>query len=160
MRLRSIAGSILFLSLTMGCSSSDDGSADPVTVPGQAALQITVAPNPIQARHVSGDTYDFPFTVSLRERNGVAVTVDRVSIDVRALGAIPVYSESLSREQIAQRGYPTSLRGGGELRYSLTPRKEVPDDRLFGGVAADVRVDATDANGNHVSATTVVTVTR
>lgn len=147
--------------LLLGCSSASDGpAAAPDTIPARADLSVVVDPNPIQARLVSGDTYDFPFTVTVRENNGVGVEIDRVTLVVTALGAIPVYSETMSREEIAGRGYPTSLRGGGELRYSFTPRKEVDDDRLFGGVAAELRAEGTDANGNVVTAQTRVTVRR
>lgn len=158
---RSIALVVVSL-LTFACGSSGggDGASSPATVPGRANLVINVVPNPIQARHVSGDTYDFPFTITLRETNGVAVQIDRVSMDVLALGAVSVYRETYDRGEIAQRGYPTSLAGGQELRYSFTPRKEVADDRLFGGVSAELVAEGTDSNGNQVRATTSVTVTR
>ena len=57
-------------------------------------------------------------------------------------------------------GYDTSLGANSETRYRFAPRKEVPDDRLFGGVSAELRVDATDDSGTATSATTRVTVRR
>lgn len=158
--IRSIA-SMALVTLSVACGSSGGGTSSvPQVIPGRAALSVSVIPNPIVARKVSGNTYDFPFTVSVRESNGVAVNINRVSADVRALGGIPVYNESYSTAEIARMNYPTQIAGNSELRYSLNPRKEVPDDRLFGGVSAVITVDGTDANGNQVSADTTVTVTR
>lgn len=156
---------ILFSSLillTVACSSSGSGddTTEPVTTPGRAALEIEVVPNPIEAKLVSGDTYDFPFAVTVREVNGVTVNIDRVSMDVLALGALPVHREEFDRAEIAKRGYPTSVRGNQEIKYAFTPRKEVTDDRIFGSVSAELRAEGTDVNGNRVTATTSVTVRR
>jgi hypothetical protein len=156
---RSSMAVLFALAFAAGCGSGG-GSSLPTAVPGRAALSIAVIPNPIQAKRVSGDTYDFPFTVSLRESNGVSVEVQNVRADVRALGGIPIYSESYGPAEIARLGYPTTIPANGDLRYSLSPRKEVPDDRLFGSVSAEVTVEGRDANGNQVSASTTVTVTR
>lgn len=158
----------IFLTLTLGVTllsfacggASSSSSTQPATTPGRAALSIRVEPNPIVARQVRGETYEFPFTVSIRESNGVAVNIDRVSVNVRALGTITVYEEAYGATDIARLGYPTALAGGAELRYAFKPQKEVPDDRLFGGVTADLRVEGTDANGNRVTANTDVTVSR
>jgi len=150
---------IFLLGLIAGCGGTG-GSTTPVLVPGRAALQIFVEPNPIVAQRVSGDTYDFPFEIGIVERGGVSVEVQRVGIDVIGLGAIRLYSQTFGREEIIRRGYPTSIPAHGEVRYRFNPRKEVPDDRLFGGVSADLFVEGTDANGNAVRATQRVTVTR
>jgi hypothetical protein len=71
-----------------------------------------------------------------------------------------VANESYDAARIASLGYPTTLSANGELRYAFRPRKEVTDDRLFGGVTADLRVDAVDDTGTPTSATTTVGVTR
>ena len=57
-------------------------------------------------------------------------------------------------------GYSTRVPANGELRYHFAPRKNVQDDRLFGGVYGDVRADATDETGTATSATVRITVTR
>jgi hypothetical protein len=57
-------------------------------------------------------------------------------------------------------GYSTSVPANGELHYHFAPRKNVQDDRLFGGVYGDVRADATDDTGTATSATVRITVTR
>lgn len=144
--------------LTAACGSSG-GPSPQASLPGRASLSIVVEPNPIIARPVSGGTYDFPFAIALRETGGVAVSIDRVSMEVTTLGgSLRLYDTSYDSAEIARMNYPTSVAANGEIRYSLNPRKEVPDERLFGGVEADLRVDGTDTNGNRVFATTTVTV--
>lgn len=145
----------------ISCGSSGGGSSTQPAATGRAVLDIVVDPNPIVARQVSGERYEFPFTISLRETAGVAVTVDRVTLEVFTLGgAIRLYEVTYNREQIAQMGYPTALAAGGDITYRLNPRKDVPDERLFGGVEGELRVDGTDANGNRVWAEENVTVRR
>jgi hypothetical protein len=150
----------LILSLSACSSTSPSSGSGPSVIPGRAAIQVEVVPNPIQARQISGDTYEFPFNVVVRELNGVAVQINRVSVDVRALGAIRIYNDAYDSEKIRQLGYSTSVAAGSEQRYTFSTRREVSDDRLFGGVSAELRVDATDANGNAVTASTDVTISR
>jgi len=130
------------------------------SVPGHGALAIQVDPNPIVARQVSGNTYDFPFEVIVRETGGHSINVTRVEANVVLNGGLSLARESWDAEKIRSMGYPTSLPANGELRYRFTPRKDVPDERLFGGVSAELKVSATDESGTATSASTVVTVTR
>ena len=130
------------------------------SVPGQGAIAVQVDPNPIRATHVSGDTYDFPFEVIVRETGGRPVNVTRVSATVKGMGGLTFANESWDAERIRSMGYSTSLGANGELRYRFAPRKEVPDERLFGGVSAQLTVEAVDDGGSPTSASTVVTVTR
>jgi hypothetical protein len=153
----------LTLAIAAGCSSgsSNDSSDRPITSPGaRGAIQIVVDPNPIVATNRSGDTYDFPFTVVIRERGGARVEIDRVRLDVLAFGAVNVYSVTYGRDDIVQRGYPTTIDANGELRYSFNPRKEVPDDRIFNGVTGEILAEGRDAMGNPVRSTVSVSVTR
>lgn len=121
---------------------------------------MQVDPNPIRATHVSGETYDFPFHVVVRETGGRPVNVTRVSATVHGPGGLTFARESWDAERIRSMGYSTSVGPNGELRYRFAPRKEVPDERLFGGVSAQLTVDAADDTGTPTSASTVVTVTR
>ena len=57
-------------------------------------------------------------------------------------------------------GYPTTIGANSEVRYHFAPRKEVPDERIFGSIAADLRIEAVDDSGSATSATRRVTVTR
>ncbi|MHB9002278.1 MAG: hypothetical protein ACYC9N_22515, partial [Thermoanaerobaculia bacterium] len=125
----------------------------------RGALAITVTPNPIMAESLGGDRYHFPFTVVIRETGGARVEVIRVGIDAQALG-LPFYSHSLNREEIAQRGFPTSIDAGGELRYTVAPTGNVPNESLFDAVSGEVYVEGTDQHGNPVRATQRVSVKR
>jgi hypothetical protein len=130
------------------------------SVPGHGAVAIEVIPNPIVATPVSGNTYDFPFEVVVRETGGRATTVQRVTANVVLNGGLSLARESWDAERIRSMGYNTTLAANSEVRYRFSPRKEVPDDRLFGGVSAELTVEATDDTGTATSATTVVTVRR
>jgi hypothetical protein len=141
------------------CSTPHSGSTN-ASLPGHGAIRLEIIPNPIVAKHVAGNTYEFPFDAVVRETGGRGVTVTRVSIDVYAPGGIRVWSDSWDAEKIKSNGFPTSLPGNGELRYHFAPRKSVPDDRIFGNISAQLRVDAYDDTNTPTSATTTVTVTR
>jgi hypothetical protein len=142
------------------CASGGRGGSGGTSQPGHGAITLQIVPNPIVAQKVSGNTYDFPFEVVIREVGGHPVEISRVSADVYALGGIRVANESYDAARIRSLNYSTSLPANGELRYRFAPRKEVPDDRLFGGVSASLRVDARDDAGTPATATTEVTVRR
>lgn len=157
--MKTLIASLLLVITISGCSSS--GGSDTTAVrSGQGSLAITVTPNPIRAQQVSGDVYDFPFEIIVTERGGADVTIDRVSVDVTALGGLNIYSESYDRAEIERRGFATRIPAGGQVRYSFNPRKDVPDDRLFSAVEADLSVSGTDGSGSRTTARTSVTVRR
>ena len=128
--------------------------------PGHGAITVTVSPNPIVAQQVSGSTYEFPFDIIVRETGGHAVTINNVSVNVFAFGGIPVGSDRYDASRISSLGFATIVPPNGELRYHMHPRQSVTDIRLFNGVSAEVRVDATDDTGVATNATTRVTVRR
>jgi hypothetical protein len=148
-----------FLLLAVACASATN-QPSVTSQPGRGAITITVTPNPIVAQSRGGDVYDFPFEVILRETGGRAVNIDRVVADVYALGGIPVGGEKYDAARIRQLGFPTTIAANGEQRYRFSPRQSVPDERLFGGVTAKVRIEGTDDAGNATTASTNVTVTR
>jgi hypothetical protein len=127
-------------------------------VPGHGAITVQVAPNPIVAQPVSGNVYDFPFDVIVRETGGRPVNINRVTADVTAVGGIRVAQDSYDAAKINSLRYSTTLPANGELRYHFAPRRSVPDERLFSGVSAELTVDATDDTGTATSAKTTVTV--
>lgn len=141
-------------------TTAGSGTSQTVAQPGHGAISIQVVPNPIVAQRVSGDTYSFPFDVVVRETGGHPVTINRVSADVNALGGIHVAEESYDAARLNSLGYSTKVPANGELRYHFAPQKSVADERLFGGVSAQLRVDGTDDTGTATSATITVTVTR
>lgn len=151
----------LVLSLTMAALVACGGGAPPVrSVPGQGAIAVQVDPNPIRATHISGNTYDFPFEVIVRETGGRPVNVTRVNATVKGFGGMTFANETWDAERIRAMGYSTSVAANGELRYRFAPRKDVPDERLFGGVTAQLTVEAVDDGASATSASTAVTVTR
>lgn len=149
---------IPLLLLAAACRS---GPGDSVTAaPGHGAVAIQIVPNPIVATRVSGDTYDFPFEVVVRETAGRPITVTRVSATVVGPANLTLGTESWDADRIRSMGYDTSIGAHSEVRYRFAPRKSVPDERLFGNVHADLQVEAVDDTGTPTSATTRVTVTR
>jgi len=147
----------VLLLIFVACSSAQSGVS---SVPGKGAVTIDVIPNPIVATPVSGNTYDFPFEVVVRETGGRPITVQHVTATVSLGGGLTLARESWDAARIRSMGYDTTIAPNSEVRYRFSPRKEVPDDRLFGGVQAELKVEATDDTGAATSATTVVTVRR
>ena len=149
------------LSLILVLAACSGGGTSGVTsVPGRGAISLEIVPNPILARHVSGEIYDFPFEVVVRETGGRSVNVERITVNVNGPLGINVHREEWDAARIRSTGYDTSLRANQEVRYRFSPRKEVPDERLFNSVNAELRVDAVDDGGNATSATPAVTVRR
>lgn len=150
----------LFLSVITLAACGGGPQTGVTSMPGQGAIAVRIDPNPIRARSVSGNTYDFPFDVIVRETGGRPVTITQVSATVHAPGGLVVARERYDADRIRALGFSTSLGANAELRYHFAPRKDVPDERLFGGVSAQLTVDATDDASSPTSASTVVTVTR
>lgn len=144
----------------LSCATPQAGTSRSSAQPGHGTISLAIQPNPIVARRVSGDTYEFPFDAIVRESGGHAVTISRVSLDVYAMAGLKVGSESYDAAHISQLGYSVTVPANGELRYHLAPTKSVGDERLFGSVYGEVRVDGTDDTGTPTSATTTVTVSR
>jgi hypothetical protein len=152
---------ILAISLTiLACATPRNGTSRSASLPGHGAISMAIEPNPIVARPVSGSTYEFPFDVVVRETAGRAVTINRVSLEVYAVGGMRVGGENYDGAHITSLGYSTNVPGNGELRYHFAPRQSVADERLFGSVYGEVRVSASDETGTPASATTTITVTR
>jgi hypothetical protein len=151
------AASAAFVLLSSFCAGRNISNT---SIAGHGAISIEIVPNPVVATKVSGNTYDFPFEVVVREIGGHPVDVTRVTATVFALHGIQIGSESYDAARIAQLGYATRVPANGVLRYRFNPRRSVTDDRLFQGVSADIRVDATDDTGAPTTAGTRVSVTR
>ncbi len=150
----------LLFSLVIAAACGTGSSPTTSSVPGHGAIAVQVDPNPIRAAPVSGNTYEFPFDVIVRETGGHSVNVTRISVTVNALGGFEVARESYDADRIRALGFRTDVPANGELRYHFAPRKEVPDERAFGGVSARLTVDAVDDSGTPATASTSVTITR
>ena len=138
-------------------------SPAPVAAPepiARGGLRISVDPNPIVAVPVSGGAYEFPFTIRLNETGGAAVTIQRVGIDVLAVGGLKVYSTQLSAADIERRGYSRTIEPLGEVRYTMRPRQQVPDERIFTSVWAELWAEGRDAGGHEITTRTRVTLTK
>ena len=157
--MRSVATAVALAVVLAGCSSGSPQGGTTST-PGRGAIAIQVVPNPIVARPAAGDQYEFRFEVIVRETGGRSVEITNVSATVLLGGSLQLGRESWNAERIRSMGYSTTVPANGELRYRFSPKKDVPDDRLFGGVSADLRVDAVDDAGAATNATTSVTITR
>jgi hypothetical protein len=154
---------LLLLILASACGTTGTpGQTQSVSAEPDGALSIRILPNPIVAQHIADRTYEFPFDVVVRATGSEGATIDRVSVDVYALGGnLRVYRESYDAAKIQALGYSTAIPRDGEVRYHFAPRRDVPDDRLFGGVAADLKVEGRRAgSGGAMTSTTTVTVTR
>ncbi len=150
------AAFVLFIAVAASCAGR--GNLGSTSVPGHGAIAIEVVPNPVVATRVSGNTYDFPFEVVVRETGGKAIDVTSVSATVFALGGIQLGSETYDAAKINQLGYSTHVPANGELRYRFNQRREVTDSRLFQGVSADIRAEARDDTGTPTTAETRVSV--
>jgi len=151
---------LLLLGAVVACAGGGGSMSPAAPSAGHGAITIQVIPNPIVATSLGGDRYEFPFEVVVRETGGHAVTINRVSADVVALGALRVAQESYDSAKIQSLGFPTSIAANGELRYRFAQRHSVTDDRLFGAVTAELTVEGTDNTGTPTTGRTSVTVTR
>ena len=150
---------LLTLALLISFCAGGRGPSN-VSVAGHGALSISISPNPVVAKKVSGSTYEFPFDVVLRETGGHPVDVDRVTANVFALGGIQIATETYDAARITSLGYSPHIPANGELHYHFDQRRDVTNDLLFQGVSADIRVDAHDETGTATTAGTRVSVTK
>lgn len=156
--MKNLAIAAAFLVALGGCQG---GPADDVTsIPGKGAISVQIVPNPIVATPAANGAYNFPFEVVVRETGGRPVDIHTVDANVLLGGALSLGRESWDAQRIRSLGYSTKLPARGELRYRFSPTKEVPDERLFTSVSADLTVEAVDDTGAPTSATTNVTITR
>jgi len=143
---------LLLIALLAGCASVPPEERPP------GRLAIAVDPNPIPARPLGDDVYELAFDIAIREVGGNDVTIDRVSADAVAFGGLRIARASLDRDEIRRRGYPTEVRAGRSIRYSIREKRALPDERLLDSVRAEVMIAGTDAAGRPTSTRTSVTI--
>ena len=149
---------IALVLLPLACATPRAGTTSTKSTPGHGAIKLTITPNPVVATNVGGNTYEFPFDVTIAETGGHPVTIDRVTANVFAAGGIQVATESYDAAKIQTMGFATAIQSKGQIHYHFVPRKDVPDERLFSSVYGDIRVEATDDNGSRASSTTTITL--
>lgn len=126
--------------------------------PGRLSVHVT--PNPIVATPLDGDAYRFDFVLEIRDEGGSDVTIERVSADVLAFGGLRIASRKMAADEIARRGYATSVEAGGSIRYAISQKHDVPDERLLEAVKAELLIEGVDALGNRTTARATVGVVR
>src|SRR5258707_9026029 len=117
---------LLPLILLASYCASGRGGTQQSTQPGHGAITVQVAPNPIVAQPVTGNVYDFPFDVIVRETGGRAVNITRVTADVTAIGGIRVAQDAHDAPKINSLGFSPPLPPNNELRYHFSPKRSFP----------------------------------
>lgn len=133
------------LILLCGCSSMPHES--PAVYKGH--LELDVAPNPLQARRVGEDVYEFTFDIIMREAGGVGVRIEDFTVDAIAFKTVTVRSETFPAKYITDRGYPASIAAGKYLRFSFVKRWKIPAPLLLSGASLHVSARTVDADGRH-----------
>jgi hypothetical protein len=145
----------LALALVAGACAT---APPPPSLPGRLTLHVT--PNPIVAIPLDGDRYQFDFDLEIREEGGSDVTINRVSADVLAFGGIRIASRKMDAAEIERRGYATSVGARRSIRYRISQKHDVPDERLLEAVKAELLIEGTDSLGNRTTARATVGVVR
>jgi hypothetical protein len=122
-------------------------------------LQFDIYPNPIIALPVSGNVYDFPFEISLRELGGSDVEIDAIRVEVRMRG-IPIFTQAFDETELTRRGYPSRIPANGNAQFRFSPRREIPPDFVLQQVVAAIVISGMDESGRRTEATTTVRIRR
>jgi len=99
--MKQITTSLALLLALAACRSGPQSGM--TSAPGHGAISIQVVPNPIVATKVSGNTYDFPFDVVVRETGGRPINIQHVSISVFAPGGFTLGREDWSADGFTRR---------------------------------------------------------
>jgi hypothetical protein len=152
---RALLVSLLLLPALAACRPAAAPVVTPV--PGHGAISIEVVPNPIVVKKVTGSTYEFPFEVVVNETGGRRVRITEVSITVFLASGFLVGSEEWSATEIAAMGASPDIPASTTVHYRFSPRRQVPDERYFKGITAELKVEAVDDAGTKINARTSVT---
>ncbi len=110
-------------------------------------LVLDVDPNPLPARRVGNDLYEFAFDIIMREAGGVDVRIDDFTVDAIAFKTVTVHSQTFPARYITDRGYPAAIAAGKYLRFSFVKRWNIPTPLLLSGASLHVSARTIDANG-------------
>lgn len=153
-RLRIGSAAAVFALLAVSCSSVPPPNS-PVR---QGEISVAIEPNPIVATPADDGKWVFPFVVQVSETGGSNVQIREVRADVIAFGRLRVHQERMTAEEIAERGYPTSIAAGETIRIPFTVRRSIADASLLESVQAEITIEARDEAGRAISANTSLRV--
>lgn len=155
-----MSGKSLLSALLVAACAGCTGTTTEAIAPGpRGALVLDVYPNPVVAKPVGQDVYDFPFEVSLREVGGSEVEIDAIRVEVR-LGGLPIFAQTYDETELTRRGFSATVPAGGNVQYRFSPRRTVTTELLFSHASAVVAVSGVDRSGNRAEARATVTVRR
>ena len=137
--------SALALALLVVASCSTIPREAPAVYKGH--LELDVAPNPLVAKPVGGDVYEFAFDIIMREAGGVDLRIQDFTVDAIAFKAVTVQSQTFPAQYILDHGYPASIDAGKYLRFSFVKRWRIPTRLLLSGASIHVSARTIDANG-------------
>ena len=148
-----------FLAMVLaGCASSRPAEDDAASIPQQGRITVAVRPNPIVARQVSGENYRFAFDVVINEVGGLDVEIQKVTLDVRAIGGLRIGNVSYDEAEIRAKGFDPTIKASSERIFRFNEVKPVGDERLLPAVTAELTVESIDAKGTFSTARTTATV--
>jgi len=116
-------------------------------VPLHGHLVLDTNPNPLVARRVGNDLYEFEFDIIMREAGGIDVRIEDFTVEAVAFRTVVVRSQTFPASAITDRGYPASVAAGKYLQFHFVKRWNIPSAML---TYASVHVSARtiDANGH------------
>ena len=98
------------------------------------------------------------------ERTAKAVAgrlgIDEIRADVLAFGDIRVARKLLTRRDLEEKGFQTTIHAGKMIRYEFNEEHDLPDEKLLDSVKAEVTIKGTDAAGRTTTTRATVTVRR
>ena len=89
-----------------------------------------------------------------------SIPIAVMTVAVYAPGGFRVAEETWDADRIRATGASTKIDAFSQARYHFSQRQDVPDERLFNGVSAELHVEGVDDTGTATTAPTRVTVTR
>jgi hypothetical protein len=134
--------SALFL---LACACAAMPKEAPVPLHGHLVLDTN--PNPLVARRVGNDLYEFEFDIIMREAGGVDVRIEDFTVEAVAFHTVVVRSQTFPASMITDRGYPASVAAGKYLQFHFVKRWNIPA-ALLTHASVHVSARTIDANGH------------
>jgi hypothetical protein len=122
-------------------------------------LVLDTDPNPLIARRVGDDLYEFSFDIIMREAGGVDVHIEDFTVSAIAFKTVAIRSQTYPASYITSHGYPASIGAGKYLRFSFVKRWTIPARLLLSGASLHVSARTVDADGRRDTAEAKIGVT-